>query len=230
MQSLVAVLLGLCSLMVAMPVGCSGPEWGAPSSGPSSASGPGSGGAAGAGGSGAGGPIDGYKECTEYCEKLYGEQCLNEITPDECIVIWCVNVQKDVGPSCQDEFDSYMACVNAWVHTFPPGTMQCALAAPECQWPLYANLANCRDDYGCDALFRACDDMWPAPNGGTGCHCRSHCKHRLLVDLCWMEGATQVCECEIDDVLVGTCEQAPAKICAYPKPYESCCNQYFMLW
>ena len=178
MQSLAAVFLGTFSVMVAMPVGCSGPEWGTPSGGPSSASG--SGGAAGGGGSGRGFVLKGPQECTDFCLRYQGV-CGTPIGVQSCIDQYCDQSFKHAGPACQDEFKAHYPCLAAWAASVPPDML--------CDPTMHSGctdgsaLYDCAVQYGC-VLTGPCNPGWSAPNGGKACHCGAECLNQYVSSLC----------------------------------------------
>jgi hypothetical protein len=140
-------------------------------------------------------------------------------------VAQCEEDLKNAGPECQDDFAAFYACWTSWVDTAPPDLL-CVEESPECLM-LAGDADRCQQEYGCVPAIICFDE--PDPNGGVQCYCRARCQQRELKSLCWIEGTTQVCECSIDGVAIGMCEEPQEQACDKPRLYERCCNQYFMI-
>jgi hypothetical protein len=229
MRSALLLFGAFSSMLVAIAPACSGPPppagTGAASSSAASSA---SSSSSGAGGSG-GAPIDGMQACLDALSLAY-TYCQHDANWELLCQEWFGNG----GPECEDE--------NAVLYACELAAVKAAIAANEvtCPYLWYclperAAADNCRKLFGCTRVS-LCDDSMAGPNGGFMCDCAQLCRFNIPHEYrCWPEGTNWFCECSVDGVPAGTCEQPPAPACiqddtyGYFNVWESCCNQFFKL-
>jgi hypothetical protein len=138
---------------------------------------------------------------------------------------YCNENISDATPACEDKLALWYLAVNGDV--FVNG--QCRTAPIEYEFIIKKTeeLVACMDAHGC---LRLEDRQYPcAPvydGGSTTCGCAKECKGGTVyrTDCPKTSGTMIDCECFVNDVSVGTCQQGFLEQC---DQWNGCCHQYF---
>jgi hypothetical protein len=202
MRFIASVLLGGLFSSIAL-AGCGSPEATSSNSG-----------ASGSGGT----PIDGKQVCLEWCVK---SDQLCSLPGDRCVE-WCDTWFRNGGAECYDVLTAELECLlsttqsNECIQGYPP----------ECEHPQAAERSYCVYQFGFTANLKCYSDT--GPSGEAACNCGGYRANVPYDSKCWSTGGMSVCECLVDQMLVGTCAGGPEPFCDV-EVYRGCCNEYFML-
>jgi hypothetical protein len=133
---------------------------------------------------------------------------------------YCIAKMADVGIDCADEFaalyDCWISKMSAAMECYPPELAECVAkddAADLCAW-----------NYGCNNFDPTCT-ISSTPSIKL-CKCDKGCVDGYYYIDCFSDLTVTNCDCFIDNVLIGTCQEPGDPICDVR---YGCCNQYFNL-
>jgi hypothetical protein len=174
-----------------------------------------------------------FAEFTEPLLEKYTPMQICMKTCEHCAEVhscskFCNESLSDATPACEDELALFLLAVQGDV--FVTGQCRSAPVTYEFAMKLAAERIACIDVYGCLNLdvdrSQPCE---PVHDGGsTACGCSKECKAGTVyrTDCPATSSTTIDCNCFVEDVLVGTCQQSFLDRC---DQWNGCCHQYFPL-
>jgi hypothetical protein len=153
--------------------------------------------------------------CMKSCE-----DCLGSVVAS-CSQ-YCKESLSDATPACEDELALFILAVNGDLYV----TGQCRTAPIEYEFIVKktAELNACIDVHGCNNVEGSCEPTYEG--GSTSCGCSKECKGGTVyrTDCPKTSGTMIDCECFVNDVSVGTCQQSFLDQC---DQWNGCCHQHF---
>jgi hypothetical protein len=174
-------------------------------------------------------------DATRFAE--FTEPLLEKYTTSQICMRFCENCREvhscsqycnewlsDVTPTCEDKLALFLLA--AYGDLYEGGTCRTAPVAHAFIDQKLEELVACKDVHGCDYVAGSCE---PSHEGGsTACDCSKECKGGTVYRTdCPATSSTMLeCNCFVEDVLVGTCQQSFLDRC---DQWNGCCHQYFPL-